>query len=217
MNEYWFIITIYYHKISETFTDHEEREHVSFYGPFCFIYLWSYPVSHLISTLKTNLFNTILYLYPSPLISHLFQPCAPGITLLALNLYLYISSLTSHLQHFNLPCHLPTSSAISHPRSHSLILSLIPIPYTAAPSLIPTPSSAISSPYPKPINSSSTSLSLTLFSHLALLHLNLYYWLWLFIYIHSLLSPTPYQKLSSFIPPLQYCTPQTWLTPSFTT
>ena len=159
MNEYWFIITIYYHKISETFTDHEEREHVSFYGPFCFIYLWSYPVSHLISTLKTNLFNTILYLYPSPLISHLFQPCAPGNTLLALNLYLYISSLTSHLQHFNLPCHLPTSSAISHPRSHSLILSLsltlqlhhwyLPL-HLLSPALIPSLLTPTQPAYPSP-------------------------------------------------------------------
>lgn len=143
------------------------------------------PTSLTLSFISTLLLSFLTYSNPVPLESL----CWPST-------FTSMSHLLP-LQHFNPPCHLPTSSAIFHPRSHSLILLLIHNHHTAAPSLIPTPSSAISSPYPK--------------------HLNLYYWLWLFIYIHSLLSPTPYQKLSSFIPPLQYCTPQTWLTPSFTT
>lgn len=163
------------------------------------------PTSLTLSFISTLLLSFLTYSNPVPLESL----CWPST-------FTSMSHLLP-LQHFNPPCHLPTSSAIFHPRSHSLILLLIHNHHTAAPSLIPTPSSAISSPYPKPMNSNSTSLSLALFSHLAPLHLNLYYWLWLLIYIHSLLSPTPYQKLSSFIPPLQYCTPQTWLTPSFTT
>ena len=154
------------------------------------------PTSLTLSFISTLLLSFLTYSNPVPLESL----CWPST-------FTSMSHLLP-LQHFNPPCHLPTSSAIFHPRSHSLILLLIHNHHTAAPSLIPTPSSAISSPYPKPINSNSTSLSLALFSHLAPLHLNLYYWLWLFIYIHSLLSPTPYQKLLSFIPPLQYCTPQ---------